>query len=277
MEVEKTLFIDDRYDSYESFFDHDWAKVISSQVTGTPLEAAVFNVCLQWKGTANTLRLPWLMVEGIRSFANGMCASYEPETAKFLSALRHRLVGELGEKELRNMQRRNLQAALDRICKNVGDGLRDSHEQFDSNQLWHEFLPSSEFRLSVWSSQQLGYSAVYFAYEDFVRSCVQLAKHDPEFDATGNALANAIKACFGDVTLQRCWEHRAVTIARRTRNALVHNGGKMNEKLAVLQPTYRIESGMIQLTPGDTHLLFDELKMRTSELVAATLVVLSAK
>ena len=44
MDVEKTLFIDDRYDSYESFFDHDWAKVISSQVTGTSLAPSAIGI-----------------------------------------------------------------------------------------------------------------------------------------------------------------------------------------------------------------------------------------
>ena len=70
-EVTRPIFVDDRLESYQTFFDHAWATKIDTLATGTKLELPVFNLCINWKAAANTCIGPWLICKSLSGFWNG--------------------------------------------------------------------------------------------------------------------------------------------------------------------------------------------------------------
>ncbi len=77
-----TMLIDDRLDSYKSFFDHGWAGRIMDLARDTKLERSVFNLCVNWKAVANTHVLPWFTMGCVSNFAKGLLAAHEPLGSK---------------------------------------------------------------------------------------------------------------------------------------------------------------------------------------------------
>lgn len=67
-----------------------------------------------------------------------------------------------------------------------------------------------------------------------------------------------------DDLLKRCWLDGPVAIARRTRHALSHAGGRETEELKNYRPEHRFEilGGELQVKASDTRQLFDQLKGR---------------
>ena len=50
--ITHTIVVDERLESYTTFFDHTWAANIDTLVVGTKLEVPVFNLCINWKAAA---------------------------------------------------------------------------------------------------------------------------------------------------------------------------------------------------------------------------------
>jgi hypothetical protein len=65
-EIIENIRFDDRLESYESFYDHDWAKKFDALTRGTPLAKQAGSLGANWKAAANTHRMPWLMMEFIK-------------------------------------------------------------------------------------------------------------------------------------------------------------------------------------------------------------------
>jgi hypothetical protein len=164
--MEKNLLIDRNYDSYQSFFDHNWAQGIDRLVAGTPLALVVFDLCAAWKAAANTHRLPWLMFHLFQSFSVKFLQARESIGSLYVGELTQRLPAEMGG--LRHMQRKQLEALLQRIYEEVRNKPDKAVGEFVLDKLWDRMLPDFEFHASLWASQRLCFGAIYFAYEDFL-------------------------------------------------------------------------------------------------------------
>ena len=70
--------VDERLESYQSFYDHQWAEHIISTLEGAKFYQAGFDLCASWKGTANARSLPWLLVESIREALEGYIQVEKP-------------------------------------------------------------------------------------------------------------------------------------------------------------------------------------------------------
>jgi hypothetical protein len=255
--------IDDRLESYKTFFDHDWSRRISDLASGTALEKAVWTLAISWKGAANTHAMPGLMMHSMynlwQSFVNGDHA-FAPA---LVTALADRLPAEMGS-SLSNMRRKQLSSVIRHIAEQVKDATTNAASAFDLKTLWSDFLSPDiqEFHLSLWGSQRLCYGAVYHAYENFIRQCVGIARKEPDYQALFAQLVRDGKAAFGETVTAYCLEDQVVTAARLTRNALAHNGGRMTDRLRRIPHDLVVENEEIQIMPPHTRKLFDELKQR---------------
>jgi hypothetical protein len=273
------MFIDECLESYKTFFDHDWARRIMDVTAGTKLDDCVFSLCVNWKAAANTHIVPWFVVTSMAHFAAGMTKSHEPLTVKIIKATAARLLAEMGD-SLRNMQRKKLSNAIDRIGKEVCEGLerQEDQEELKPEFYWQMYLGSQyphEFRLIVWGSQRICYGAVYHAYEDFIRGCVRIASC-PKTHAgySGHRkLMDEVEKHFGQQVAQDCLNAPEVRAARLVRNALAHNGGKETDELKKIQHGIRVEGGVLQIMAPDTRRLFDVLKDRAYKLVEKALAL----
>ena len=72
------LIIDNRLDSYASFFDHDWAKSFGELSDKSRLQLPGCDLTRDWKGIAVAGRMPWLMIDSLQRFHVGFTTTNPP-------------------------------------------------------------------------------------------------------------------------------------------------------------------------------------------------------
>jgi hypothetical protein len=264
------IFIDERLESYQTFFDHGWSASIDTLVAGTKLERPIFNLCVSWKAAANTCILPWLMCDSVSRFSAGFSMGREPFAVQLIEACAKRLPNEMPR--LSNMQRKTMTAAVKKIGTELRDRLAQQADEFtvSANQMWMAFLNgagTSEFRLSIWGSQRIAYGAIYHAYENLLREAVGLASGKPQYKVRRvSTLLTDCANLFGQPIADMCLADPDVKAARLVRNALAHNGGKETTELRGVAHGIQLENGELQIMAPDTRRLFDLLKVRVFKL-----------
>ena len=272
--------IDDQLTSYKTFFDHDWAKNMHELASGTRLIHLVSTLTYHWKSVANAHMMPWLMTTSLSTFAEGYREARPPSTARVIEVLQQTLTTELRGRFSRR-QKKDIDAGIDRIVRRV-------HRDWNRNKgnplpglrpedVWSALFELSEFQLSILGSQRLCYAGLYFAYENFVRQCTSLATRVPEqrYQSSFTDLQEGVKTAFGPEVADYIAD-RSVNVARHVRNALVHAGGRVGDKLSDIRHNIATEEGVLQVMPEDTRKLFSELKLRATKLAekAVTLPVI---
>ena len=142
-------------------------------------------------------------------------------------------------------------------------------------QLWRHFHledpKMSEMHLAIFGSQRLCYVAIYFAYETFVRETLAIFKGVEEFrELNFRDVKKAANECFTKEVADACLD-KVVDDARRIRNAIAHNGGKLGKNSNGNIHGIRIEGGTLQVMPHDSRKLIRELEGRVEKLVEAAL------
>jgi hypothetical protein len=263
----KNIVVDDRMDSYQSFFDGEWARRVSKVAEGTPLDPFVFDLAFSWRGAANTHRMPWMMVQAVKSFENSYRSSVSSLSDDFVQAVRLRLLSEMGDR-LQPEQRHELQAKVDRIEGDVR-AVRStigSQVVFNPKQLWDEWVVMSEFQFCLQASQRLAFGALLYAYEDFLLRCFRLQSGKADYQI-GRKFSEDFAAAFSIGLRDYCWSDPEVNVARQVRHALVHNGGRETDTLRKLGHGIRVEDGELQIMPPHTKALFEILKVRVERFV----------
>ena len=81
-EIIERAIIDPNLDSYKSFFDHEWCERTFTSVATSRLKNPVDTLMSAWRRTDGIHRLPWVMVDQLRGYAEGeVGASYATELA----------------------------------------------------------------------------------------------------------------------------------------------------------------------------------------------------
>jgi len=275
-EPAKQIVFDPRIESYQSFFDHAWAKTLSGLADGSKLDGLVVSLLANWKSAANTHTMPWLMIASLKGFAGGVLRS---QVSASETAVAHlvRQVPEMMRDSLTHTKRRKLAMVMAAIGGRMKTRRECYDAELDMQSLFDEFLHCTgkkELELSLWGSQRMVYGAIYHVYENFVSHCVGLARNEPNYRApNGKSLFAAAKSLFGDSIATYCLNDRAIINARLVRNALAHHGGKETPELKDAPHGITVVDGEIQVMPNDNRSLFDALKGRVVKLVDAALTL----
>ena len=212
---DKKLVFDNRLDSYESFFDHDWARSLFRLVDQTQLDPLAMDLCTDWKGAANTARLPWLVVHSLESFHTGYLQPNEPFWQKLTRALRGFFLDKT-KHSFNPTKRKELAGIFDKVSDDVQETIRKAPPALDRQKMWEAFLGVEEFSISLWSSQRLCYGAVYYAYENFLSQCVSIGQKKLDYRAHSAAqLRDDLNKLFGSAIGNMCLDDGKVTLARR--------------------------------------------------------------
>ena len=263
---DKTLVFDNRLDSYESFFDHDWAGSLFQLVDQTQLGPLAMDLCTDWKGAANTMRLPWLIVHSLESFHTGYLQPNEPFWQKLTRAFRAYLLDKT-KHSFSLTKRKELAGIINKVSDEVQEEIGKAPPVFDRQDMWERFLEVEEFSLSLWSSQKLCYGAVYYAYENFLRQCVSIGQKKPSYRAHSTAqLRDDLNTLFGSAIGNTCLDDDKIILARRVRNALVHNGGRATSEIKASPGGLTIMNEMIHVMPPDVRELYNLLKEHITRL-----------
>jgi hypothetical protein len=261
--MDKHIYIDDKLESYKTFLDHEWARRIDQQTAGTPLEELFFDLQWAWKGAANTFYMPWLTVSTMVAAGLG-AATDHAFPSRYTAALTDRLVQRMG---LNNMTTKKLVRELRQISEEV----RAEDERppvVEIEMAWRTMLKQSEFQLSIWGSQRLCYAAVYYAYEDFLARCYRLSAVQPDY-RVGKGFTQDFRDQFSATLRDCCWSDPKINIARLTRHALVHNGGRLTSDLKKLNNHgLKLHGEDIQIFSAFTKSLYELLKDRVTKFLS---------
>lgn len=127
---------------------------------------------------------------------------------------------------------------------------------------WDEVIDTDEFQLSVLGSQVLAYTGFYFGYEHFLTECCAIRLKTDAAELMGyKRISDAVAGAFNTTIEADVWSCTTMEVARRARNALVHNGGLPDERLVELAPDLIVD-GHISIHPVDVSSLFQLLKAK---------------
>jgi len=263
--VKKNFRIDSRLDSYQSFFDHDWSQKILNIPDSSDIREIVFDLSVAWKGAANTHVMPWLMATALPSFYKGLMQVDDPFIVQVINSLPNQLEQAM-EGELSSGALEKLRSLIRSNSIQLGMKRKEIIGNINLEDVWKDYFENTEFRLSIWASQRLVYGAIYYAYEEFLLRCYQLKANDSGYQIRFEKFKKDFATIFGESLRNECWLHDDVAVARLTRNALVHNGGRIGEDVNDFEHQLCIENGAVQIMPEHNKRLFNSLKKRALKL-----------
>jgi vacuolar-type H+-ATPase subunit E/Vma4 len=275
---EKTVQFDDRVESYATFFDHAWARRLLTAAGGSRVASIAFNLTMNWKAAANTHVLPGLLVECVAGSQREMLRSTESDAEKAIRLIRPHITAEL-KNDLSNAKRRRVDEALATVAGKVPSHREEYEPTVDPQAILAEFLNSDgghELKVAVWGSQRIVFGALFHAYEDFVRQCVEVVNEDPNYVAPiGAKLVKAVENAFDGDVCNTCVRAAAIDRARVVRNALAHHGGRVTTEVAEIGHDVMEVDGELQILPLHNRELFDVLKRGAETMATAAIGKLS--
>ena len=267
----RTSSFDSRLDSYKSFFDDKWASDLLALVVSSKLDSPCFDLVHNWKSISNARHLPWLMVAGLDLSLTKELQEVVPLDIHKIRIFRDRLVERLTNRgiAIRGMLKQQIQQILVELDNEACDALTKTREVTTHQQTshWEGLLQLNEFTSSLWALERTCYCAIYYIYEAFLTACIRIKVDDPTYSIfRHDGFKEGLNEAFGRTVQQQCWSAQSVVIARYARHVLVHNCGRITDKLAKQPHTFPINNGEIQVGATHTTDLFNDLKHRVSAL-----------
>lgn len=265
--VVATRMIETRLHLYDSFFDHDWARTEFARVPAQ-LTEAFEHLCLAWKEAANTHRLPWLMAQQMKAFADGVLKNHKPYLARFIEGVKTVILNGLSG-ALKRAERKTVEKFMKTIDQRLRLGDQQQREiAFPIDAYWNGIIEKSEFQLSIAGSQGQTYCGLVFAYEWFVVNCFRALGGDEQERPGWKKFWPEFKSLLGGEPKATYWDDREVRIAREVRNCIAHLGGKAKpELLAEKHDLFISPEGIISIQPLNNRALFDVLKQKVTQLI----------
>jgi hypothetical protein len=268
-ELTKNLFIVTQLESYQTIFRKEWAQQIDELATGTKLTPVVFALCASWKAAANTHILPWLVVNSLNQFW-GNYIRHSGFTPEYLRVLPEGLMRRMGGVQMRNMQRQALTKAVNDLAAEVRQKIQDTPDpELSCESIWNNFIQIPDFQVSIWGSQQLVFGALFFAYENFVKDVVAIAKGEQEYEPLFGRLVDDAREQFGYDVVKNTLEGQFIDITRYARNCLAHRGGRESKKLKDTSHGIKVIDGILQITAADNNNCIRGLEKRAMILAEA--------
>lgn len=279
-EVNRTLLIDERLESYRTIFGHGWCQSVFAVAEGTKLEIPLMTLSASWRAAANTHTMPWLFIHSLHHLWHG-AAKHQGLTSRFVAAMSTAIPKRMEGKITRTQQQR-----LARAVQELADEIKQVWEnepdiEMEPESLWKDYLTKPEcweFKLAIWGSQQLIFGALFFAFEHFVTTLVSIGKGDLKYRPRWPDLVSDAKALLDPVDpslVSKCLEGQFIEIARLTRNCLAHRGGRVSDELAKIAHGLPVLNGVVQITSPCNEQCIRHLERRVAMLVDAA-VKLSA-
>jgi hypothetical protein len=273
------LLIDDRIESYKSFFDHAWANLMMAKVKGTALDDAFFLLCTNWKAAANAQFMPWMMTSSIQSVEKGYLRplpAFNERLLKDISAsFGNFLVGDISN-TLNKKLTKKVRAFIDQKLKDCNEVVQNTElEELKPENLFRSFLyglGGAELQLSVYGAQRVCYAAIFFEYEHFVKTCIRILKKNPKYrPSRWEVLHDDTNLTLDAKTAATCLGDDAVKIGRLIRNCIAHNGGHLTEfeRNNLPKGSFVEVDGFVRIVPEHNRTLFAALKDRVTIIAEA--------
>jgi len=217
-------WVDGERSAYESFFDHDWAKVINERTSAfREVNKAVCDLCLAWKSASNAYRFPWLVPECHESFTQSFLNVDDPLLHSIIRMLRARL----SQAAMSPENRPGINAAskvLDDVSLELVGHRASLMSANVASEAWQRYRSDKEFCLAIIGLMAQTYTSVVFAYEHFLLTCYRIATNDRKSQTNRGNFCNSLANAFGEAVATECWSGDRMRMHREIRNVIAHNG-----------------------------------------------------
>lgn len=277
------IWLDQDLESYAQFYDHALAKKLEELTRGTTLERSAVILCGTWKAASNSMRLPWLSVASIQEV--GLGAAIDTKSRRgFLrtlsAALQYNLVMPKGQWQL-------LENQIQLIAAAYLTAEKETKKTYNKELVWKAFLtlkkpdgsPVAEFPMAIWGSQQIGFGATYHAYENFMRTVIEMfevkagRKAGYRVDYRNGKFQKHVAEHLDPSISDGCIDDDKIKIAKEIRNSLAHQGGyvEVDPKTPDGFNGYRVIDNIVQITATNNRELFLLLQDRAHVFAEAAL------
>jgi hypothetical protein len=254
--------IDNRLESYQSFFDDAWIDTFFEISKRSRIDDAAIVLARDWLSASFSLQLVWTNVTFLESFYNGLIKRHPPLSQQLLTVLADDLSKQA---KIRHMGRKAIKETLERRSVQLRDAMT-SQPAFVAQRAWDELREHNQFSLGVWNVVRMAYGAVYHAYENFLQQGIEIGRSDPSYRAKNPEMRlRDFIPLFGQRLADNCITHDEVDTAKLVRNCLSHDGGRESDKLHKKSHGIPVVDGQLQIMPGHVRALFDLLKTRATE------------
>lgn len=281
--------IDPVLDHYQTFYDTEWATRMRDAVVGTKLEPHVFNLCESWKALGNVFRMPWLLILGLKSFAEGQQqdSSVAMYAGNVAAEFADRLVGKLDFpvtklNRIREAVYETEKEFRERAIK-ANDAARAAY-RFPGDELWEGWCQSKEFQFALVGNQRVCYGGLFYGYESYIREAMAIMEKKNDYWLSHKTICKDLTPYVGKAVAERCTDS-TIRAAKEVRNAFAHNGGKKTAQLTESEKEFaqRGEDFPVQLLGDEIHIIAEDtqrlaivLKERVELLTGAVLRWLAA-
>ena len=270
-EISRTIQFNPNQEAYKGFFCNEWKVSFLKMTQKSRLREPGFDLSRTWEAISEARQLPWLMVECLDMKTCETFEKFEPWDCKKIKIIGNKIIAGLEKRgeRIRPMLRQKLQQAI----KEYGEEIDSTRSQVavqvleKRGDLWGQLIAHNDFNTSLWGLERMCYGGLYFSYEWYLTQCLRLKRGEPKYRwRHGANCFTDFAASFGEALTESCLRDEEIQLARVTRNALAHNGGRITSELEGRRHTFHIEGEEIQINADHTTNLFHKLKDRVSEL-----------
>jgi hypothetical protein len=275
-ELHHKIQVNPHADAYKGFFEEDWRQHFQDLIRESKISEAGFTLTKHWWAISNARQMPLIFVDSVDQVMCNKIDSLEPNVCKIVKYLSDNIISllEADNVKVRPMLHKSIKKAIKTVSENIYQIKEHVSEEVISRRdnLWDGLIDLPPFHTSLWSLERLCYAGLYYIYEWFLTECVRTKLNKPEYCWYGTKqFTSKFRELFGDVLTNECWLDNKVDLARETRHALVHNGGKLTKNMRERNHPFAIENGEIQINAEHTTELYKELKSRVNQLVEAAI------
>jgi hypothetical protein len=148
-------------------------------------------------------------------------------------------------------------------------GVRDAsgiNNKYTLDDVWAVYLYNNAFQGALWKVAENSYCSLYYAYENLLVA-IALEYSDKKIRVTDRDFTAQLNNILGESITTRVWSSSKIILAKEIRNAIVHNGGKLTDKLVKLKYENISDNGDVIISASDTRNLYNMLKPLVTKLV----------
>lgn len=275
-DVARKMRVDTRRDSYQPFFDKDWADTELSRAQGTRLYGPVFDVVSSWRATSYSHAAPLALAKCIEASLNEHLRGVEPSVVETCRIVEAKLVDKLRKAQV--TVRPRLAAALSvaarELAREAEQAIAVARDavQVPPQEIWDDLLDQEYVGSLIWDTERNCFSSLYFSYECFLKECVRIIRGETRFRIQGD-FPKILRAHFGDEVEKSCWSCDPIKNARNVRNAFAHNGGRLTDNLPKESDQFIVVEGQLQIMAEHTVRLFSLLREQVTRVISTAIAM----
>jgi hypothetical protein len=268
--MQRTILIDERPESYGSFFTDNFAELALNATTDVPaLYEVAFDLVAEWRSMSYSAALPATIPSSLKSFHDGYTNQENPEAGilKFADAILQKVAQTTPELTSDPLLQKALHDQLIKTSTEITRINANLQIEMDANAVWNHYLTLHPFTLGLSGTLRIVFVSMYGAYENFIVRAMSAAYGGRRFNVTKrNQFEKAFRDAFGNL-YENCWDNDNLRSYRLVRNAFVHAGGRVTPQLADVQIPVVEHENSLHVYPEHLRNLFDLLKRPALQLM----------